>query len=479
MALRELVSRLPGARLRGAADPTISAIAIDSREVQSGTLFAALRGRQRDGHQYVAEAIARGAAAILSEREIDGGSTPVILVEDSMRALSRIAAEFYGNPSRDLLTIGVTGTNGKTTTVQMIAAIMDAARIPCATIGTLGAQFGERAVPLKHTTPFAPRLHRLLHEFRGDGARGAAVEVSSHALAQHRADDVTFAVGALTNVTRDHLDFHQTVEAYVAAKRRLFELARRCVFNVDDEHGRRWANEFGAQKPVLTYGIGAEAAIRPQRIRSAIDGSTFDLADAHFSVRLPGEFNIANALCAIACARSVGISDAESARGLETVQRVAGRTDQLSRDGVRVVVDYAHTPDALDKVLRALREHGNDLFLVFGCGGDRDRGKRPEMGAVAARFADYVYVTSDNPRSEDPAAIAADIVKGLDGAPHTVELDRRAAIDRAIARSRRGDTVLIAGKGHEAYQIVGARVLPFDDLSVARAALERRAAVAP
>jgi UDP-N-acetylmuramyl-tripeptide synthetase len=305
------------------------------------------------------------------------------------------------------------------------------------------------------------------------------MEVSSHALALDRVDDVAFRVAALTNVTRDHLDFHATLEAYAAAKRRLFGMARACVLNLDDEHGASWARELaGDGVAVMGYGERhPDAVLVPTNVESASDGSRFRVNGQAFEVRIPGRFNVFNALAAIGIARTLGVDDATSARGLAQLERVPGRMERLRENGIDVIVDYAHTPDALESALRSLRETAaGDLAVVFGAGGDRDRGKRPEMGAAAARYADRLYVTSDNPRTEDPEAIAAEIVAGIGSRPHVVELDRRRAIERAVSEARRGDVVLVAGKGHETYQIVGQRVLDFDDAAVARAALQLRRA---
>jgi UDP-N-acetylmuramoyl-L-alanyl-D-glutamate--2,6-diaminopimelate ligase len=287
-----------------------------------------------------------------------------------------------------------------------------------------------------------------------------------------------FRIGALTNVTRDHLDFHKSFEAYAAAKRRLFDMSPRCVLNADDDLGERWARELRTRKPVVTYGLIRDADLRPQSLEVRPDGSTFSLDGQPFTVRIPGRFNVANALCAIGIARSLGLRDADSARGLQALTRVAGRMDHVRGGGIDVIVDYAHTPDALENVLRTLRETASRrLVVVFGCGGDRDRGKRPQMGEVAARYADYTYVTSDNPRTEDPQAIIDEILPGVAPAPHTVQIDRRAAIEEAVSAAHAGDVVVIAGKGHENYQIVGTQVLPFDDLAIARSALAQREAL--
>jgi UDP-N-acetylmuramoyl-L-alanyl-D-glutamate--2,6-diaminopimelate ligase len=466
-------------RVIGTRDKYVTALTIDSREVRPGALFVALRGEHTDGHRFLSQAVERGAAAVLVEQLCDVPShVTTIVVPDSTRALSQIADAFYSAPSRDLTIAGITGTNGKTTTSQMTASILTAGGVPCGTIGTIGARFGDREWPLANTTPLAPQLQELLAQMRDLGAKSVAMEVSSHALALQRVADIRFRVGALTNVTRDHLDFHKSFEAYAAAKRRLFDMAPRCVLNADDELGERWARELRVRKPVLTYALRNPADLRPESLDVRADGSSF-MVDGHaFHVRIPGRFNVANALCAIAIARSLGIPDSDAARGLEALTRVAGRMDHVRGAGVDVIVDYAHTPDALENVLRTLRETASRrLVVVFGCGGDRDRGKRPQMGEVAARYADYTYVTSDNPRTEDPQAIVDEILPGVGSAPHTVEVDRRTAIEQAVASAQRGDIVVVAGKGHENYQIIGTQALPFDDLAVAREALAQRETV--
>lgn len=465
-------------RVIGSRDKSVTSLTIDSRSARPGSIFVALRGEHTDGHRFIPQAVDSGAQAVVMEElcEVPSGVTAIV-VPDSARALSQLADAFYGAPSRDMAIAGITGTNGKTTTSQMTAAILNAAGIACGTIGTIGARFGERDWPLANTTPLAPELQELLAQMRDLGAKAVAMEVSSHALALQRVSDVRFSVGALTNVTRDHLDFHKSFDAYAAAKRKLFDLAPRCVFNAEDELGERWSRELRQRKPVLTYALDRAADLRPFAIEMHAAGSTFQLDAARFEVRLPGRFNVANALCAIAIGRHLGVSDEAAARGLATLDRVAGRMEHLRSGGVDVIVDYAHTPDALENVLRTLRETAaRRLVVVFGCGGDRDRGKRPQMGAVAARYADYTYVTSDNPRTENPQSIIDDILPGIGNAPHAADVDRRSAIAAALADAKEGDVVLIAGKGHENYQIVGSEVLPFDDLAVAREALGAREA---
>ncbi|MEO9170668.1 MAG: UDP-N-acetylmuramoyl-L-alanyl-D-glutamate--2,6-diaminopimelate ligase [Candidatus Aquilonibacter sp.] len=476
--LRSLLRRLPAStEIAGDANRAIRAVTVDSRTASEGALFVALRGERQDGHAFVAQAIANGATAVVVEtgRAVDAGDATVVFVPNSRRALSGIAAMFYGDPSHALSVAGITGTNGKTTVSRMVGAICNAAGKPCGMIGTVGAEFAERTWPLANTTPLPPELHAILAEMRDAGAQAVAMEVSSHALALDRVDDVRFRLAALTNVTRDHLDFHQTIEAYAAAKHRLFTMAEAVVLNIDDEHGARWASELARRQPMLTYGLRVGADIVPSKIETSANGSRFELDGTTFSISLPGRFNVSNALAAIGVARTLGVDDAACAHGLASLKRVAGRMEHVGVADVDVVVDYAHTPDALEHALRALRETTvHHLSVVFGCGGDRDRGKRPEMGRVAAAIADRIYITSDNPRTEDAAAIAHDIEAGIGGHVYAVELDRRAAIERAIADAHPGDVVLIAGKGHENYQIVGDQTLSFDDVSVARAAILRR-----
>ncbi len=478
--LAALLRRLPAStQVNGDTTRLVTAITIDSRAVTPGALFVALRGAQSDGHAYVSQAVAKGAIAVVVEaahRPQVPGHVTVVHVPDTRRALSPLAAAFFGDPSQALDVAGVTGTNGKTTTTRMIAAICNHANRPCGVIGTVGAEFGERSWTLANTTPQPPELQALLAAMRDERAAAVAMEVSSHALALDRVEDVRFRVGVLTNVTRDHLDFHQTLESYAAAKRRLFGLAQTCVINADDEHGARWSADLRARGvETLTYSCGRAATLAASNVAVKPSGSRFTLDGRDFEIRLPGRFNVWNALAAIGTARTLGINDDDSAAGLAELKRVPGRMEHVRGGAIDVVVDYAHTPDALENALRSLRETTRGkLFVVFGCGGDRDRGKRPEMGAVAARLADRVIVTSDNPRSEDPGSIAADIVSGS-GIQSTVvvELDRRRAIQRAVSEADAGDVVLVAGKGHEAYQLVGERVLDFDDVAVVRDALER------
>jgi UDP-N-acetylmuramoyl-L-alanyl-D-glutamate--2,6-diaminopimelate ligase len=465
-----LVAALPAARVIGSLPALVDAIADDSRSVGPGSLFVALPGERADGHAFVADAVARGASAVVVEREVAAG-VPEIVVPDTRAAAGALADAFYDRPSETLTVVGVTGTNGKTTTTYLLRDVLDEAGLPCALVGTLGGAFRERRWPLSNTTPLAVELHGLLAAQLDAGAKAVAMEVSSHALALRRVERVRFRAAALTNITRDHLDFHGTLERYTAAKRTLFDLAPLAALNVDDPAGARFASEL---PQATTYAIDADANLRAEDVVVEGDGSTFRVGTTRVAISLPGRFNVRNALAAFALGRALGIDDATIARGLARTRSVPGRMERFGAFGIDAIVDYAHTPDALENVLRAAREATKRaLIVVFGCGGDRDAGKRAQMGEIAARLADRVIVTSDNPRSEDPMAIARAIA---DGFAHTaIVLDRRTAIRRAIDDAQAGDTVVIAGKGHENYQIVGTEIRPFDDREEVRLAFTKRA----
>jgi UDP-N-acetylmuramoyl-L-alanyl-D-glutamate--2,6-diaminopimelate ligase len=476
--LERLLARLPATQVTGDRTRMVTSIEIDSRRVRDGACFVALRGEHDDGHAFLDRAVEAGARVLVVEemREIPPrDDATIVRVPDTRRALSALAAAFYGDPSQQLSVHGVTGTSGKTTTTRMIAAIANAAGIACGVIGTVGAEFGSRTWKLENTTPLPPELQGLLAEMRDLGARAVAMEVSSHALALDRVEDVRFRTGVLTNITRDHLDFHETMEAYASAKRRLFTMCESAVLNAGDPLGAQWEAAIRSRIPTLTYAVVGMADLVPSSVCLLATGSSFSLDGTAFEIPIPGRFNVANALAAIGTARRAGIDDATSARGLRAVGVVRGRMERIAGGDVDVIVDYAHKPDALEQVLKALREAApRELTVVFGCGGDRDRGKRPEMGRIAAQYADRIYVTSDNPRSEDPLAIIREIEAGIGTHRHVVESDRRRAIERAVAEAKHGDVVLIAGKGHETYQVVGDRTLPFDDAAVAREALALR-----
>jgi UDP-N-acetylmuramoyl-L-alanyl-D-glutamate--2,6-diaminopimelate ligase len=464
-----LLDVLADARIVGQLPQAVDAIVTDSRASAPGSLYVALRGERVDGHAYASAAVAAGAVAVVAEYEIEL-DVPQVIVGDTRVAISRLADAFYGHPSRALTVAGITGTNGKTTTTHLVRSILTAGGRACGLIGTLGGSYGDRKWPLANTTPLALELHQLLAHMRDAGARSVAMEVSSHALALGRVDDVEFAVAALTNITRDHLDFHGTLERYTAAKRRLFDLAPKAVLNIDDPAGARFA--LGLPH-AITYAIDAPAQIRAENVTLDGDGSRFTIDGTDVMIHLPGRFNVRNALAAFGIGRALGIDDATIVRGLAETRAVPGRMERIGAFGIDAIVDYAHTPDALENVLRAARETTKrKLLVVFGCGGDRDPGKRAEMGAIAARMADRVIVTSDNPRSEDPMTIARAVAEGSNA---DIILDRRTAIRTAIRDAAAGDVVVVAGKGHETYQIVGDVTRPFDDRDEVRLAFEARA----
>ncbi|MDQ2817743.1 MAG: UDP-N-acetylmuramoyl-L-alanyl-D-glutamate--2,6-diaminopimelate ligase [Candidatus Eremiobacteraeota bacterium] len=483
--LQRLLRDLPGARIEGDPATPISSIVTDSRRAVGGALFVCLPGVRQDGHAHAREALDRGAAAVLAQSRIDAGAgATVAYVDDTLSALSPVAAEFFGRPSQSLVCIGVTGTNGKTTTTHLLEAVMRAAGTPFGLIGTLGARLAGRfEAALEHTTPPAPQLQKLLAAFADEGAAGAICEVSSHALVLHRVDDVAFDVAILTNVTHDHLDFHGGMESYRAAKKLLFDAVSAglrkpvgtCVLNVDDEFGRSLA---ASTRRKLTYAVdNAEALLRATDIRPTSQGSTFmlrDLRPVPFRLRLPGRFNVANALAAIAGACALDVEVEAIAEGIESVSEVPGRMMAVSAGPFAVYVDYAHTPNGLQRVLESARSLTvGRLICVFGCGGDRDRSKRPAMGDIASRLADIAVLTTDNPRFEDPDRIIEEIASGASIKDKLrIQLDRAEAIGYALAEARAGDVVVIAGKGHESYQSVRGEQLPFSDAAVAKSALQ-------
>lgn len=475
ISVGDVLSRLASCGLlessRPAKETPLAGITEDSRAVRPGYLFCAVRGHTHDGHRFLEEAKAAGAIAALVERERGDVDLPQHRVKDGRRAAAIAAQVVYGDPASGLALVGVTGTNGKTTTVHIARHIL-AGREEAASIGTLGVvpPSGERR-PGRLTTPGPIEFAASLAALRDEAARYVVAEVSSHALMQHRVDGARFAVAVFTNLSRDHLDYHTSFDEYRAAKLRLLDLVAEdgvVVVNADDPawSGVEWPGR------MLRYGLGAGAEYRATRVELGRAGSRWrwETPAGAVDVELPllGEFNIFNALAAAAAAHGLGLEPASIAAALGAVPPVPGRLEILSRDPL-VLRDYAHTPDALSRALGALRSAVEGrLILVFGCGGDRDRGKRPLMGQVAARDADLAIVTSDNPRTEEPEAIIDEIMPGIGDAPHERIVDRRAAIGRAIELARPGDAVLLAGKGHETYQVVGKESRPFDEAVVVR-----------
>jgi UDP-N-acetylmuramoyl-L-alanyl-D-glutamate--2,6-diaminopimelate ligase len=451
MDLRELLGD-------GPAGVEVSDLAFDNRAAGPGTLFFCVPGFTRDGHDFAADAVARGAVALVVQRPL-GQGVPEIVVDDVRAAMAAVAARFAGDPTARLRVVGITGTNGKTTTAFLVRSLLESAGVACGLLGTVKSVVGGVEAEVKHTTPEAIDLQRTFAEMLAAGDRACAMEVSSHALELRRADAIHWAAAVFTNLTQDHLDFHPDMEAYFLAKRRLFAASEGPrITNVDDAYGRRLADEFDC----VTFALDAPADYGPERL-------------AGTRLPLPGRFNELNALGALAAVEALGVTVPPGA--LERVALVPGRFEPVIVDPptqpFTVLVDYAHTPDSLDNVLRAARElTAGRVLCVFGAGGDRDRGKRPLMGAIAGRLADVAIVTSDNPRSEDPEAILDAIEAGMEGVVHERHVDRRVAIERAVALAEPGDVVVIAGKGHEQGQeFAGGRKEPFDDRLVAAQAL--------
>jgi UDP-N-acetylmuramoyl-L-alanyl-D-glutamate--2,6-diaminopimelate ligase len=451
------------------ADVLLSDVHHDSRDVTPGSLFVAIRGANVDGHDLAVDAVSAGAVALIVQRELDL-DVPQIVVADSRAALATAAAVVHGHPSHQLQIIGVTGTNGKTTVTHMIEAIARTSGLKTGIIGTLGARVGVREIPVERTTPESSDLQRLLALMVEDAVDLVAMEVSSHALALHRSDEIQFGVAAFTNLSRDHLDFHGDMESYYSEKARLFEASRSrtAAVWIDDASGARIASE--TKLPVTRVGLGAGADVFASQIEVDSRGSTFSLhiegREARLRIPVPAQFNIANALLAAAACRESGLSFEQICHGLEALPQVPGRFEVVPGGWrFQAIVDYAHTPGAVTAVIaeaRSLTSAG--IIAVIGAGGDRDQEKRPLMGAAAAT-ADRIYVTSDNPRSEDPESIVAEVAGGMSpDASVVIEVDRRAAIRAALGAAEDGDIVLILGKGHEQGQeFAEGRVEPFDD----------------
>lgn len=457
-------------RWLGEPPRALAGVVHDSRLVDEDDLFCAIEGLRTDGHEYVAAAAEAGAAAAVVEHPIPDVPLPFLLVDDSRAATAHLAVLFQGDPDRAMEVVGVTGTNGKTTTVWILRHLL-AGSGRTASLGTLGVvgPEGERR-PAELTTPDPMVLARTLAALRDRGVRHVTMEVSSHALDQRRVDGVSFGCLAFTNLDREHLDYHGDMESYRATKLRAAELVTpggRCVVNADEE---AWAGLRGKEREPLTYGLEAQADVRAEEVREGREGSRWELVHGGRRVAaelpLPGRFNVSNALAAVSAAMVQGLGLEAAAERLASTPQVPGRMEILRREPFLVIRDYAHTPEALERVLRTLRPEEGRLLVVFGCGGDRDRGKRPLMGETASRLADRALVTTDNPRSEDPASIAREVVEGMEEETYEVVLDRRDAIARALAEADAGDVVLLVGKGHEDYQIVGDEKAPFDEAAI-------------
>ncbi|WP_378951954.1 UDP-N-acetylmuramoyl-L-alanyl-D-glutamate--2,6-diaminopimelate ligase [Pelosinus sp. sgz500959] len=488
-ALRDLVALLPDAKIQGEADLLIEALAHDSRKVVPGTLFVCLTGFKTDGHQHIAEAYAQGATAVLVEKEVDHipENLTVITVADTKKAIRMMTPHFFGYPSRKLRMIGVTGTNGKTTTTYLLKSILQEAGFKVGVIGTIQNSIGERIVPSKNTTPDVIDLQNLLTEMVENQVDYVVMEVSSHALELERVAGCEFDVGIFTNLTRDHLDFHVTFENYLSAKAKLFQSlsgeenykkGKTAIINVDDEAAATILQR--TQCNTITYGIHADANLKADHVNIQSTGAQFDIKSSSFGLmpldlKITGLFNVYNVLAAVGAAFAEGIDHQVIKKTLEKFQSVPGRFELVQvGQSFSVIVDYAHTPDGLENILRTAKQIAKKkIIVVFGCGGDRDRTKRPIMGKIAAEYGDIVIATSDNPRSEDPDLILNEIEIGIKtgltgGKIYEKITDRRQAIERALHMAEIDDIVIIAGKGHEDYQILKDRTISFDDKEVAR-----------
>lgn len=496
MNLSELLTRAGLPAKPAVANQPVAGVTDDSRSVQSGWIFAAQRGVHVNGHHYVAAALERGALLAIVDEDVPGVDRErLIRVPDARDTLGLLAHAFHGDPSRLMLVIGVSGTNGKTTTTYVLEAILREAGYNPGVIGTIEYRYAGRREKAEHTTPSALLLASLFARMRDAGIDAVAMEVSSHAIDQQRASGIQFDIGIFTNISQDHLDYHGTMEAYAAVKQRFyFDLLLRrknkleirvptAVFGIDNEYGARFAADFTGRE--LTFGLDRSADVRAEDIKYSAQGASFiartSLGDLQINSPLLGQFNVTNVLGAIAAAQAAVIPAQAITAGIESLRPVAGRFEQVDcGQDFSVVVDYAHTPDGLERVLQSARAMTRGRIIsVFGCGGDRDPGKRPKMGRIVGDLADHAILTNDNPRTEDPERIAKMALEGLrqsriDMAEAEVILDRRAAIERAISLARTGDFVLIAGKGHEDYQILNTGTIHFDDREIAGEVLRAR-----
>lgn len=495
MTVAQLVAALTGqveiVEQRGGLDRPVTAVTDDSRAVAAGSLFVAVKGERVDGHAFVGQAMQAGAAAVVAQGAVETGSLPLVRVADSRKALGLLGSRFYGDPSAQLAMIGVTGTNGKTTTTYLCKALLEGIGRRVGLIGTVAYQIGSETIPASHTTPGALELQGLLARMIQSGMNSVVMEVSSHALAMDRTAGCEYDAAVFTNLTQDHLDYHGTMEEYFQAKLRLFtglgggkKTGQRAIVNMDDPRGAEI--RAACRVPVWGYAVTSRADLKAEQVRLSMNGTTFVAATpaGTFTVesRLVGEHNVYNLLGAIGVALHAGATCDQVCEAVSRVSNVPGRFERVSAgQDFTVVVDYAHTEDALVRLLaaaQALKTHR--IITVFGCGGDRDRGKRPKMGRAAVEHSDVVVLTSDNPRTEDPMAILREVEIGvrdaLQGRSHVeyhLVPDRREAIGTAVRLARTGDIVLIAGKGHEDYQIIGTKKFHFDDREVAREAIHQ------
>ena len=477
MRLRELLEGMEVISQTISPDTEITHVCVDSRATQKGSLFVAVPGNRCDGGHYARQAVDRGAVCVVCQSELPP-DLPWVKVRDARLALSQLACRWYGHPSRQLTMLGVTGTNGKTTVTYLLRHILQRTGMKTGLIGTVQNIVGEQTLPAQRTTPDALQIQQLLSAMTKNGCSHAVMEVSSHALDQHRAEGIDFAVGIFTNLTEDHLDYHGTMGCYCDAKAKLFQMSRMGVCNADDPWTERLLA--GASCPSVYYGIHNPAEVWAEDIFLYSRSVDFKVCTARtrtpVHLGVPGRFSVYNALGAIAACGELGIPPEECAAALATFPGVAGRMEVVPTPGkpYTLLIDYAHTPDALENVLKTVRGFAqNRVIAVFGCGGDREREKRPLMGHIAGKLADLTIITSDNPRTEEPMAIIRDILPGIAGAEdkYIVEPDRRGAIALAMGRAAAGDVIVLCGKGHETYQEIGDKTIPMDEREIVRSLL--------
>lgn len=478
MKLSKLVRECP----ESMKELEITAVADDSRKAGPGTLFVCLCGPQSDGHSYAAAAVQQGAAAVLCERDL--GLANQIIVPDTHKAFAEVCNIWFGHPTKNLKLVGVTGTNGKTSTTYMLKHILENCGYKTGLIGTIQNMVGQQAIPTNNTTPGMFDLYALFAKMAKAGCSYAVMEVSSHSLDQRRVEGLQFEVAAFTNLTQDHLDYHKTMEKYYEAKKKLFKMCKTAVVNMDDLYGLRLLQELGRETKarLLSYSAGGSGAdYTAKNIAYRPDGVDYDLCGAaapeRISLKTGGRFSVYNSMLAAACADALGVEPAKAAAALNELNGVKGRAEVVpTGKDYTIIIDYAHSPDGLQNILNTFKEcPKNRLVVLFGCGGDRDKTKRPKMGAIAASLADYVIVTSDNPRTEQPGAIIEDILAGMKNSdtPYTVIENRIEAIEFAVANAKKGDIIVLAGKGHEDYQVLGTQKIHLDEREVVANALAK------
>lgn len=468
MNVRELIKSIKPSAVYNETDANIDFITNDSRKCSENTVFAAIRGYATDGHKFIKKAVENGACAVICEQYIPDADVCQIVVENSRVAEAVAAAEIFGKPSEKFKLIGVTGTNGKTTITYLVKHILEFCGYKTGLIGTNQNMINDEILETGRTTPDSIDLQELFAKMADAEVDFCIMEVSSHALALNRVYGCHYAVGAFTNLTQDHLDFHKTMDNYAAAKAKLFEISDNAVINVDDAYGRKMADESPCN--TIRYAVNNNADLKAKNIEYRASGISFDVSDERYHLAIPGEFSVYNALCAIGIAKSLGINDKKIREALSTAHGVKGRAEVVKTDtDYTVIIDYAHTPDGIENILNAVRGFAKKrIIIVFGCGGDRDNTKRPIMGKIAGELADFCVVTSDNPRTEDPMRIIKMVEEGVreSGCKYTVIENRRDAIKYAMDHANKDDIVVLAGKGHETYQILNSGTIHFDEREV-------------